>query len=299
MCTAKTFFTPVIESIQLLQSLTQACWKESPLRQLPHFTEYMETDAAGRKFNAPDVPSFAKLSQEKRTEFYQKENLTPQQVEDVEAVLSYVPTKVAFDYKFAVEGEDSETIVCGAVVTFFYVVTRDPSVSPLPKINTEPELKKKKILEDDDKKKRIVHAPHFPERRDECWWVVIGDLRGVGNTATLVGINKVGNVDDAAEGRIKFLAPSTEGNYTFVAHLLCDGYIGFDKKVEFRIRVVKDELAEKEKLAQLEREKKKKADKEARAKGKPVEGGDESSSDDSSFDDYDDDEDEDDIPELE
>ena len=49
------------------------------------------------------------------------------------------------------------------------------------------------------------------------------------------------------------MAPTTEGNYTFVAYLICDGYIGFDKKAEFKLKVVRDEAAERDRAAQAER----------------------------------------------
>ena len=55
------------------------------------------------------------------------------------------------------------------------------------------------------------------------------------------------------EGKIKFMAPATEGSYTYVAHLICDGYIGFDKKAEFRLKVVRDEVAERARAAEAER----------------------------------------------
>lgn len=82
-----------------------------------------------------------------------------------------------------------------------------------------------------------------------------GDLRSSGTTGGLAGIHKIGTIDGdtPVEGKIKFMAPATEGNYTFVAHLICDGYIGFDKRAEFRIKVVRDEAAERERAAQAER----------------------------------------------
>jgi hypothetical protein len=83
-----------------------------------------------------------------------------------------------------VEGEDPDTIVCGAVVTFFFSVTRTPT-DPA-KANTmvcvkkviEPDTPssiKKKAAFDATRPKRIVHAPHFwGDQREECWWIVIG-----------------------------------------------------------------------------------------------------------------------------
>jgi hypothetical protein len=87
------------------------------------------------------------------------------------------------------------------------------------------------------------------------------------------------------EGKIKFMAPATEGNYTFVAYLVCDGYVGFDKKAEFRLRVVRDEVADRERAAQAERTRLRQA--KLALEGKVEEGSDEDEDEDD--DDYDDD----------
>jgi len=262
------------------------------LLQLPHFTEYMISDAGARKFQAPDIASFSALPLEKRTEFYQKENFTPGQVKDIEAVLAFMPTKIGFDYTYEVEGEEiADRIVCKAIVTFAFTVTRNgakPKPKPAEAGKTDMYGNKKPVSED-DKQQRIVHAPNFPDRRDECWWVVIGDTKGTGQ---LVGITKVGSIEDVSEGKVKFMAPATEGTYSFTGWLMCDGYVGLDRKFEFRIKVVKDVLAEKAIAAQQERAKNKQnAKQSAKVDGTEKEAGEEGDSED---DDDDDDDDEDD-----
>jgi hypothetical protein len=93
------------------------------------------------------------------------------------------------------------------------------------------------------------------------------------------------------EGKIKFMAPTTEGNYTYVAQLMCDGYIGFDKKAEFRLRVVRDEAAERERAAQAERTRLRQAKITLEGKG-DSEDEDDDDDDDTLDDSYDDDEEE-------
>lgn len=256
IATAKGLYTPIVESLQLLQYLTQSTWKEAPLLQIPHFNEYSASNAGARKFNVTDVLGFVNLTAEKKKEFYEKEEFKTEQIQDIEDVLSFLPTKVACEYTVAVEGEDPNTIVCGAIVTFAFTVTRTPSdasqnntFSQVKKdifIDSPSAIKKKAAL-DALRPKRVVHAPHFwGEEREECWWIVIGDSKTIA-TGGLAGIHKIGTLegDTPVEGKIKFMAPKTEGNYVYVANLICDGYIGFDKKTEFKIKVVKDEVAEK------------------------------------------------------
>ena len=74
--------------------------------------------------------------------------------------------------------------MCGAVVTFFFSITRNPT-DPA-KANTMVSVKKviepdtpsgikKKAAFDAARPKRIIHAPHFwGDQREECWWIVIG-----------------------------------------------------------------------------------------------------------------------------
>lgn len=298
--TAKGFFSPIVESIQLLQFLTQSSWKETPLLQLPHFTEYSASNAGARKFNVQDVIGFSNLPAEKKKEFYEKEEFKPDQVQDIEDVLAFLPTKVNFEYTIAVEGEDPDTIVCGAIVTFNFVITRNPTEPSQFNAITQtkrpiepdtPSAIKKKAALDALRPKRLVHAPHFwGEQREECWWVVLGDLRTSGTTGGLGGIQKVGTLegDTPAEGKIKFMAPATEGNYSFVVHLMCDGYIGFDKKTEFRIKVVKDEVADRARAA-AEKKEKERMERKAKEKKERQEAGEED--DDEDDDDYSDDDD--------
>lgn len=304
--TAKGFFTPIVESLQLLQFLTQSSWKETPLLQLPHFNEYSVSNAGARKFNVHDVLGFAALPQEKKKEFYDKEEFKTEQIQDIEDVLEFLPTKVALEYTIAVEGEDPDTIVCGAIVTYHFVITRNPTDAALantvvlkkrPIEPDNPTAIKRKAALDALRPKRIVHAPHFwGDQREECWWVVIGDLRTSGTTGGLVGIQKVGTLegDTPAEGKIKFMAPPNEGNYTFVAHLICDGYIGFDKKTEFKIKVVKDVAAEQQQLLMKQKQEKKKSLKIKEIKEGQEDVEDDEDDEDSFSDEYDDDDDDDD-----
>jgi len=89
--------------------------------------------------------------------------------------------------------------------------------------------------------KRYVHAPYFPEKREECWWIVIGDS----NKHELVGVHRVGPVGKKVEGKIKFLAPAKTGTYVFTVNLICDGYLGCDKQRALKIHVVPDDNPER------------------------------------------------------
>ena len=78
------------------------CWKETPLLQLPHFSEYSASNASARRFQAHDVIAFKSLPQDKKKEFYEKEEFKPEQIKDIEDVLEFLPTKVACEYRYVV-----------------------------------------------------------------------------------------------------------------------------------------------------------------------------------------------------
>eukprot|EP01111_Echinosteliopsis_oligospora_P011296 TRINITY_DN3695_c0_g2_i1.p1 TRINITY_DN3695_c0_g2~~TRINITY_DN3695_c0_g2_i1.p1 ORF type:complete len:650 (+),score=189.96 TRINITY_DN3695_c0_g2_i1:117-2066(+) len=280
----KNFPLPVVESLQLLQSLTQSCWKEQSLLQLPYMTDNIAFDA-NKKLHANDIQSFCLLPQPKRKEFLQANKLSEQQINDIEAVIAHMPTVMGLSYECVVHGEEADKIMTGAIITLNFTITRggtdvdfkwNKDVTKKPKITEEKtqevvdsvkeaedllaaqKARLKKIKEqqkDNELKKRYVHAPLFPEKREECWWVVVQDNKT--NFGKLVGITKVGNVDSVYEGTLQFKAPEEEGTLGYTLWLVCDGYHGFDKKKDFKLRIQKDEEAERLRREEEQRKKRK------------------------------------------
>jgi len=209
------------------------------------------------------------LGEEKRKVLLTEEGLKPEQIDDVEKVLNYLPTDVNVKFECRVEGEELDKIVTGAVVTCFFTLVRgvddeedsdsdseSDSDSGSDKENkgvnnkdaakekAKKEKKEKRKQRDQKKKdnsnndvKRYVHAPFFPEKREESWWVVIGES----TKYELVGVHKVGGFGKKTEGKIKFLAPAKPGVYSFTFYLICDGYLGCDKQKLLKIQVAQDD----------------------------------------------------------
>ena len=75
-------------------------------------------------------------------------------------------------------------------------------------------------------------APRFPGRRDEAWWLVVGD---VANNA-LLGIKRV-VLGKTARVKMEFAAPSAPGDHALTLFFMCDSYLGCDQEYELPLAV--------------------------------------------------------------
>jgi len=81
-----------------------------------------------------------------------------------------------------------------------------------------------------------VHAPFYPEKKNELWWLIIGDER----TNRVVGITRIASLKHGTEARIPFQAPPKPATYTYTLLLLSDSYVGFDQHILFKLQVAKE-----------------------------------------------------------
>lgn len=77
----------------------------------------------------------------------------------------------------------------------------------------------------------IINARLFPEKREEGWWVMIGELK----TNNLLAIKRL-ILQDKSEIILDFLAP-TMGKYEYILYLISDGYMGCDQEYKFPIHI--------------------------------------------------------------
>jgi hypothetical protein len=79
-----------------------------------------------------------------------------------------------------------------------------------------------------------VHAPFFPEKKNELWWLIITDERRV------VGITRIASLKHGTIAKVPFQAPAKQGIYTYAIKLLSDSYVGFDIAKTFKMKVEKE-----------------------------------------------------------
>ncbi|KAF9794305.1 hypothetical protein SFRURICE_010047 [Spodoptera frugiperda] len=72
-----------------------------------------------------------------------------------------------------------------------------------------------------------VIAPFFPQKREEGWWVVIGDPK----TNTLLSIKRV-SLARSAKVRLDFVC-GAPGRHTYTLYFMSDAYLGADQEYKF------------------------------------------------------------------
>ncbi|KAA0201441.1 hypothetical protein HAZT_HAZT004460 [Hyalella azteca] len=197
------WLAPALSAMTLAQMVTQAMWsKDSYLKQLPHFNkEIIE------RCEAKDVSSvfdILELEDDDRNRLLQ---LTDTQMADVARFCNRYPS-INLDYQVL----DSDNLESGGSV------------------NVEV------VLEREDEPGSVI-APLFPHKREEGWWVIIGDPKA----NSLISIKRL-TLMQKAKVKLDFVAPA-EGNYEYRLYFMSDAYMGCDQeyKVPLRIREAESE----------------------------------------------------------
>lgn len=74
-----------------------------------------------------------------------------------------------------------------------------------------------------------VHAPFYPAKKTENWWVVVGDE----STKTLLAIKRV-TIAKKLEMKLEFVVP-TPGEHELKCYLMGDSYVGVDQDPSFKV----------------------------------------------------------------
>ena len=76
-----------------------------------------------------------------------------------------------------------------------------------------------------------VIAPFFPTKREEGWWVVIGDPK----SNTLLSIKRL-TLQQKAKFKLDFVAPRA-GHYSYSLYFMSDSYMGCDQEYKFSLDI--------------------------------------------------------------
>uniref|UniRef100_A0A8C3K8H2 Activating signal cointegrator 1 complex subunit 3 n=1 Tax=Calidris pygmaea TaxID=425635 RepID=A0A8C3K8H2_9CHAR len=76
-----------------------------------------------------------------------------------------------------------------------------------------------------------VIAPLFPQKREEGWWVVIGDSK----SNSLISIKRL-TLQQKAKVKLDFVAPAT-GTHNYTLYFMSDAYMGCDQEYKFSVDV--------------------------------------------------------------
>ena len=199
----------LLNAMEFSQMVTQAQWgNDSPLFQLPHFDRELAQKCS--QMGIQGVFDLMDMEDEPRNELL---GLSESQMVDVANFCNDYPS---LELKASVENE--EGIRVETPVTVNVTIERE-------------------MDEDDDGnvvpyEEIPVHATHYPPRKMQGWWLVVGDS----NDDTVMAIKKV-KLKEAISTQMEFEAPDTSGEHIYKLYLMCDSYVGCDQEYELKINV--------------------------------------------------------------
>ncbi|KDN46281.1 putative ATP dependent RNA helicase [Tilletiaria anomala UBC 951] len=198
-----------IIAMELTQMCVQAVWdRDSPLRQVPHFTPVIIERCKARGIN--DVYQLSEtlpdLEDSERDELLQ---MTMKQLADVAKFTNNFPY-VEISYEI----QDEEGLTGGTP------------------INMRVTLEKEVDDDDEEAADPTAVAPFFPHKKLVHWWLVVGDP----GTKNLLGIKRV-TIGKTLSVKLEFTLP--KGTHDRLRlYLLCDSYQGADRETKLPTLVV-------------------------------------------------------------
>ncbi|CAF4077206.1 unnamed protein product, partial [Rotaria sordida] len=191
---------PALAAMELAQMVTQGMWNKDPyLRQLPHFTSEIIQRCTEKKIET--VFDLMEMQDEERVELLQ---LSTSKLADVARFCNRYP-----NIEVSYEVPDKDDITSGSTVNVNVSLERADEVSG------------------------PVISPLFPQKREEGWWLVIGELK----TNALISIKRL-TLQQKAQVVLDFTAPSA-GTHNYILYFMSDAYMGCDHEYKFSVDVHK------------------------------------------------------------
>lgn len=199
-----------MNAMEMSQMVVQAMWdRDSPLKQIPHFTP--EVVKAANGFGVKDIFDFMEAMNPEENaqygELIKAMGLSQKQLAEAANFTNknYPDVSLEFDV------EDAENLHAG-----------EPS-----HLNIQIERE----VEEDDEVDLVVHAPFYPTKKMENWWLVVGDE----SSKTLLAIKRV-TVGRQLKVKLEFTVP-TPGKHELKLFLMSDSYVGVDQEPGFEVTV--------------------------------------------------------------
>jgi pre-mRNA-splicing helicase BRR2 len=195
------WLAPALAAMELSQMLTQGQWdKESVLLQLPH----VDKECAKRceKAGVESIYDLVDMEDDARAELLQ---MSGTQMEEVASACNRYPN-IEVSYEIA----DQDEVAAGDSVEMVVSLER----------------------ETEDSEVGSVVAPRYPKKKEEAWWLVVGDTK----RGTLSAIKRV-TLGRKSKVKLEFSAPAEAGKAEYTLFFMCDSYLGCDQEYEFALDV--------------------------------------------------------------
>jgi len=199
-----------MSAMEMSQMVVQAMWdRDSPLKQIPYFAP--EVIKVANDSGANDIFEFIDLIDPSENKDYEKMvkrlGLDNKQLAQAAAFTNDKYPNIEIDSSV----EDPESIATNSPAYLKISITRDVDED----VEGEPDT--------------TVHAPFYPTKKMENWWLVVGDEE----SKNLLAIKRV-TVGRKLETKLEFV-PTKVGEQELRLYFMCDSYVGVDQDPSFKI----------------------------------------------------------------
>ena len=196
-----------MSAMEMSQMIVQAMWdRDSPLKQMPHFSD--EVVAVANKAGIKDIIEFmdAMDSDKPVAKTLTKQlGLDNKQLSQVAAFTNDKYPDVELDFEIL----DKDSITAGSPSYLQIKIVRN--------------------VEEDEEPDTTVHAPFYPQRKTENWWLVVGEEK----SKSLLAIKRV-QIGRQSDIKLEYVVPSP-GTHHLNLYLMSDSYVGVDQDPSFTV----------------------------------------------------------------
>lgn len=199
-----------MNAMEMSQMVVQAMWdRDSPLKQIPNFTT--ETVKVANKYDIQDIFDFmSKMDPDENPDY----NSLIKDLGFTQAQLAQAANFTNSKYpeiSLEVEVEDKDEIRAGEPAYLKIAIERE--------------------IDEDEEYDPTVHAPFYPGKKTESWWLVVGEEK----TKELLAIKRI-TVGRKLNVRLEFTVP-TAGHHDLKLFFMSDSYMGVDQEPSFSVEV--------------------------------------------------------------
>ncbi|KAK3949762.1 Sec63 Brl domain-containing protein [Pseudoneurospora amorphoporcata] len=199
-----------MNAMEMSQMVVQAMWdRDSPLKQIPNFTT--DVIKTANKYDIRDIFDFMeKMNPEENPDYaslVRELGLSQAQLAQAAEFTNNKYPDVSLEFEL----EDKDNIRAN-----------EPAYL---KINIEREV------DEDEEFDPTVHAPFYPGKKTENWWLVVGEE----SSKTLLAIKRV-TIGKKLNVRLEFTV-LTPGRHELKLMLMSDSYVGVDQDPAFSVMV--------------------------------------------------------------
>ncbi|KAK2626709.1 hypothetical protein QTJ16_003884 [Diplocarpon rosae] len=202
-----------MNAMEMSQMVVQGMWdRDSPLKQIPHFSP--EAIKAANSNGVKDIFEFMEAMDPSENPNYE---VLVKQIGLSQSQLAQAANFTNFKYPnidLEFELEDSEDITAGEPAYVKVKISRDVGDdNDLVDVDT------------------TVHAPYYPAKKMENWWLVVGEE----STKTLLAIKRI-TISRSLSLKLEYTVP-TPGKHDLKLFLMSDSYVGVDQDPSFTVHV--------------------------------------------------------------